>query len=96
MHGKERFSFTSFRGDVKPPVLGNPLKLAFLINWVIQDKEYIYIYIGYTMNLRGLRDLEPCGNLYKHPCAKRKGVYGFQGVLNPIGPEGSSYKVFIL
>ena len=48
------------------------------------------------MNLRGLRDLEPRGNLYKHPRAKRKGVYGFHEDLNPVGPEGSSYKVFIL
>ena len=54
------------------------------------------INIGYTMNPRGLRDLDARGNLYKHPRAKRKGVYGFQGDLNPIGPEGSSYKVFIL
>ena len=43
MHETERFSFTSFGGDVEPPVLGNPLKLAFLINWVIQDKQYRYI-----------------------------------------------------
>ena len=48
------------------------------------------------MNPRGLRDLEPRGNLYKHPHVKRKGVYGFQGDLNPAGPKGSSYKVFIL
>ena len=54
------------------------------------------INIGYTMNLRGPQDLEPRGNLYKHPRAKRKGVYGFQGDLNPVGPKGSSYKVFIL
>ena len=54
------------------------------------------IYIGYTMKPRGLRDLDPRGNLYKHPRAKRIGVYGFQGDLNPVGPEGSSYKVFIL
>ena len=52
------------------------------------------INIGYTMNPRGLWDLEPRGNLYKHPHAKRKGVYGFQGDLNPVGPEGSLYKVF--
>ena len=32
----------------------------------------------------------------KHPCANRKGVYGFQGDLNPVGPEGSPYRVFIL
>ena len=48
------------------------------------------------MKPRGLRDLDTRGNLYKHPHAKRKGVYGFQGDLNPAGPEGSSYKVFIL
>ena len=46
------------------------------------------IYIGYTMKPRGLRDLDTRGNLYKHPRAKRKGVYGFQGDLNPVGPEG--------
>ena len=46
------------------------------------------IYIGYTMKPRGLRDLDSRGNLYKHPRAKRKGVYGFQGDLNPVGPEG--------
>ena len=55
-----------------------------------------YINIGYTMKLRGPWDLDAHENLYKHPRAKRKGVYGFQGDLNPIGPEGSSYKVFIL
>ena len=55
-----------------------------------------WINIGYTMKPRGLRDLDARGNLYKHPRAKRKGVYGFQGDLNPVGPEGSSYKVFIL
>ena len=48
------------------------------------------------MKPRGLRDLDVRGNLYKHPHAKHKGVYGFQGVLNPVGPEGSSHKVFIL
>ena len=38
------------------------------------------------------------GNLYKHPRAKREDVYDFQGdlIIYPIGPEGSSYKVFIL
>ena len=46
------------------------------------------IYIGYTMKPRGLRDLDARGNLFKHPRAKRKGVYGFQGDLNPVGPEG--------
>ena len=46
------------------------------------------INIGYTMKPRGLRDLDTRGNLYKHPRAKRKGVYGFQGDLNPVGPEG--------
>ena len=48
------------------------------------------------MKPRGLQDLDARRNLFKHPCAKRKGVYGFQGDLNPVGPEGSSYKVFIL
>ena len=45
--------------------------------------------IGYTL----------CNLVYqkrKPPRAKRKGVYGFQGDLDPVGPEGSSYKVFIL
>ena len=46
------------------------------------------INIGYTMKPRGLRDLDTRGNLYKHLRAKRKGVYGFQGDLNPVGPEG--------
>ena len=64
---------------------------------VIEGEEYLpSLNIGYTMNPRGLRDLDTRGNLYKHPRAKRKGVYGFQGDLNPIGPEGSSCKVFIL
>ena len=48
----------------------------------------VMINIGYTMKPRGLRDLDSRGNLYKHPRAKRKGVYGFQGDLNPVGPEG--------
>ena len=26
-----------------------------------------------------LRDLDTRRNLYKHPCVKHKGVYGFQG-----------------
>ena len=37
------------------------------------------------MKPRGLQDLDARGNLYKHPRAKRKGVYGFQGDLNPVG-----------
>ena len=56
----------------------------------------IRINISYTMKPRGLQDLDARGNLCKHLRAKRKGVYGFQGDLNPVGPEGSSYKVFIL
>ena len=40
------------------------------------------------MKLRGLRDFDVHGNLYKYPRAKRKGVYGFQGDLNPVDPEG--------
>ena len=48
------------------------------------------INIGYAMKPRGL---QPHGNLYKHPHMKCKGVYGFQGYLNPVGPESSSYKV---
>ena len=71
------------------------------ISWYLLWKFPIYIYldicllynvifinIGYTMKPRGLRDLDTRGNLYKHPRAKRKGVYGFQGDLNPVGPEG--------
>ena len=50
--------------------------------------EKSLINIGYMMKPRGLRDLDTRGNLYKHPRAKRKGVYGFQGDLNPVGPEG--------
>ena len=42
------------------------------------------------MKPKGLRDLEPHGN-HKHPRAKRKGVYGFQGYLNPVGPRVSLY-----
>ena len=56
----------------------------------LRGLQETYINIGYTMKPRGLRDLDARGNLYKHPRAKRKGVYGFQGDLNPIGPEGSS------
>ena len=48
------------------------------------------------MKPRSPRDLDARGNLYKHLRTKRKGVHGFQGDLNPVGPEGSSYKVFIL
>ena len=44
--------------------------------------------IGYTMKPRGLQDLDTRWNLYKHPRVKSKGVYGFQGDLNPVGPEG--------
>ena len=51
------------------------------------------INIGYAMKPRGL---QPHGNLYKHPHMKCKGVYDFQGYLNPVGPESSSYKVYIL
>ena len=36
-----------------------------------------------------------CGNLYKHPRAKHKGVHGFQGDPNLVGPRFSSYKAFI-
>ena len=48
------------------------------------------------MKPRDLQDLVARRNLYKHPRTKRKGVYGFQGDLNLVGPKGSSYKVFIL
>ena len=41
------------------------------------------INIGYTMK----RDLDACGNLYKHPHMKHKCVW-FPRDLNPIGPEG--------
>ena len=40
------------------------------------------------MKLRSLRDLDAHGNLYKYPRTKHKGVYGFQGDLNPVDPEG--------
>ena len=40
------------------------------------------------MKPRGLWDLDARGNLYKHACAKRKGVYGFQRDLNSVGPDG--------
>ena len=60
-----------------------------------QEVTRKYVNIGYTMKPRGLRDLDSRGNLYKHPRAKRKGVYGFQGDLNPVDPLVSSYKVFI-
>ena len=63
----------------------NPYHAAAVTNLTCND-----INIGYTMKLRGLRDLDARGNLYKHPRAKRKGVYGFQGDLNPVDPEGSS------
>lgn len=39
--------------------------------------QYLFlpnIEIGYAMKLRGLRDLDSCGNLYKHPHTKCKGV----------------------
>ena len=39
-----------------------------------------------TMKPRGLRNLDAHGNLYKHPHVKHKGVYGFQGDLNPVDP----------
>ena len=65
-----------------------------LCNWVylcsLIDLKSSLINIGYTMKPRGLWDLDARGNLYKHRRVKRKGVYGFQGDLNPIGPEGSS------
>ena len=64
--------------------------------WSFIVTQLRLINIGYTMKPRGLWDLDARGNLYKHPRAKCKGVYGFQGDLNPVGPEGSSYKVFIL
>ena len=40
------------------------------------------------MKVRGLWDLDTRETLYKHPRTKHKGVYGFQGGLNHIGPEG--------
>ena len=42
----------------------------------------------HMMKPRGLRDLDAHGKLYKYPRAKCKGVYGFQGDLNPVDPEG--------
>ena len=38
------------------------------------------------MKLRGLQNLDPHGDLYKHLCVKHKGVHGFQGDLNPRKP----------
>ncbi len=40
------------------------------------------------MKPRRLRDLEPRGNQYSHPRAKRKGGYGFQGALNGVVADG--------
>ena len=40
------------------------------------------------MKPRGLRDLEPRGN-YIDTCVRSARVFiGFQGDLNPVGPEG--------
>ena len=36
----------------------------------------------------GFRNLYKPIYIYKLPCTKHKGVYGFQGDLNPVGPEG--------
>ena len=40
------------------------------------------------MKPSGLQDLDAHGNLYKYPHTKHKGVYGFQGDLNPVDAEG--------
>ena len=40
------------------------------------------------MKVRDLLDLDARGTLYEHPRTKHKGVYGFQGGLNHVGPEG--------
>ena len=49
------------------------------------------INIGYAIKVKGLRDLDAHRNLYKHPRAKRKCVYGYQGdvcvYINYVGPE---------
>ena len=49
------------------------------------------INIGYTIKLKGLQDLDARVNLYKHPRAKCKCVYGFQGdvcvYINHVDPE---------
>jgi len=55
-----------------------------------------HINIGYTMEPRGLRDLEPSINHIDTRVQNARVSIGFQGDLNPVGPSVSSYKVFIL
>ena len=56
-------------------------------NWHISGDSDI---ATYTMNPRGLRDLDSLGN-HKHPCASRAGIYiGFRGHLDPVDPSVSS------
>ena len=84
----------------KPPALsksflGTVASKKFEIHaYIYEHKSHSTIYIGPRLydETEGLRDLGSHGHLYKHSCAKHKGVYGFQ---NPIGPKGSSYMVFI-
>ena len=40
------------------------------------------------MKPRGLRDLEPCGNYIDTRAQSARVFIGFQGDLNPVGPEG--------
>jgi len=46
------------------------------------------INIGYTMQPRGLRDLEPHGNYIDTRTQSARVSIVFQGDLNPVGPEG--------
>ena len=46
------------------------------------------------MKLRGLRDLEPCGNYIDTHAQSARVSICFQGDLNPVGPEGFIVKVY--
>ena len=48
------------------------------------------------MKPRGLWDLEPRGNYIDTRARSARVFIGFQGDLNPVGPEVSSFKVFRL
>jgi len=55
------------------------------------------LHIGYTMKPRGLRNLEPRGNYINTHVRSARVSIGFQGYLNPIGPEGfHRIRLFIL
>ncbi len=49
---------------------------------------HVSLQIGYTMKPRPLHHLEPHGNHYSHPRAKRKSGYGFQGDLSCVVANG--------